>query len=249
MDALAIYVEYRERRFRRKYRHSLDLIKEVFEVGLSEIGHVEYNNDEITPFYVKWTESSSMFPYAVMHLKNRRYKKIWQAYEDGKQYAQSIIDEIVKKIQQYRQVTKQRLIEAKIPIPSSEKFINHQTKHYDQKFVKHVIFAEIEHLLKYGKGYNKLMIQVSAPPNFSNLSWGSSTFAIAEESSLKRLQDIIEQPINDETIVAIVKDINCLEIQLKDNKSLEQFNRGREELVRQVKYGQKALRGKCPFCP
>jgi len=73
---LAIYVEYHERKSRRKHCHSLDLIKEVFEVGLSETGRVDYENDKISSQYVEWTEAKPMFPYAVQHLNDKRYKKI-----------------------------------------------------------------------------------------------------------------------------------------------------------------------------
>jgi len=248
VDALAIYIEYHERRVRRKYRHSLDLVKEVFEVALSEIGHVNYNNDEIVPFYVEWAESKPMFPYMVQHLNDRRYRKIWQAYKNGKQYAKSIIDEIVKKIEQYREAIKLKLTEAKIPIPASEEFIDHQTKHYDQKFAKHIIFTDIKHMLKNGKKYNDLKIHPSPPPNFSSLCWGASTFAIAEENALKRLQNIMEKVESDDTVIAIIKGINSLETQLKDNKELEQFSSEKEEVIRQVRYGQKTLRGRCDLC-
>jgi len=249
VDTLAIFVEYRERKLRKKYKHSVDLIKEFFEVGLSEFGHVDYSNDEITPFYVKWAESSPVFYSVVQHLHNRRYKKTWQAYENGKKYAESIINEIVKKIQQYREVVEQKLTEAEIQISPSEKFIDHQTKHYDQKFVKHAIFKDIQHILKHGKKYNDLRVNVSTSPNFSNLTWGASTFAVAEEDSLKSLKKFVEELEKDETLIAILREISLLEIRLKDNKELEQFNREREEIIRQVRYGQKNLKGKCNFCP
>lgn len=249
VDSLAIYIEFRERKLRRKYRHSLDLIKEVFDVGLSEKGHVNYQGDEIVPFYVNWAESNPMFPYVVKHLNDRKYKKIWQMYENGKQYAKSIIDEIVREYKQYREAMEQKLTEAKIPIPTSERFIDHQTKHYDQKFVKHLIFVDTKNILRYGTKYNELKVNVSASPNFSSLNWGASTFAIGEESSIKSLQNIIERLENDEIITNILRDIGSLETQLKDNKELEQFDRGREEIVRQVKYGQKPLWGRCNLCP
>lgn len=248
VDALAIFVEYRERKLRKKYKHSVDLVTEVFQFGLSETGHADYSNDESTPFYVKWAESSPMFPYVVQHLKDRRYKKIWQAYENGKQYAESIINEIVKKIQQYREIVEQKLTEANIQIPPSEKFIDHQTKHFDQKFVRHAIFKDIQHILKHEKKYNDFRVNVSVSPNFSSLTWGASTFAIAEEGSLKNLQKQMEELEKDETLFAILREISFLEIRLKDNKELEQFNREREEIIRQVKYGQKSLRGKCDLC-
>jgi hypothetical protein len=232
-----------------KLKHSKDLVKGVFEVNISNIGHVEYNNDEITPFYVNWAESSNLFPEAVKHLNHRTYKKTWQAYENGKQYAESIINEIVTKIQQYREVIEQKLTEAKIQILASEEFIDHQTKHYNQKFVKHIIFVDIQHILKLGEKYNELRLNVSASPNFSYLNWGASTFAVAEEDSLKNLQKLIEELEKDETLMDILRKISLLEIRLKDNKELEQFNREREEIIRQVKYGQKSLRGRCDLCP
>lgn len=233
----------------KKLEHSKDLIKGVLDVSILESGHVDYNNDEITPFYVKWAESSDLFPQTVKHLNHRTYKKTWQAYENGKQYAERIVNEIVKKIQQYREVTEQKLTEAKIQIPTSEKFIDHQTKHYDQKFVKHVIFKDIQHTLKHGKKYNEFRVNVSASPNFSNLTWGASTFAIAEEGSLKTLQKQMEELEKDEILIAILREIGLLEIRLKDNKELEQFNREREGIIRQVRYGQKSLSGRCDLCP
>jgi hypothetical protein len=248
VDALTAFVEYRERKRRRKYIHSLDLIKQTLGV-IAETGHVDYNNDVIIPSYAKWAESSSMFSCIVQHLKDKRYKKTWQAYENGRKYDEGIINEIKKKIEQYREVVEQKLTQAKISIPTSDQITNYQTKNYNQKFVKHIIFKDTKRILKEGRKYNELKIYVSSSPNLPYLNWGTSTVAVAEEGSLKSLQQTIDNLENDETIVAIIREINSLEIGLEANKELEQFNHGREEIVRQVRHGRKPLSGKCDLCP
>jgi len=247
VDALSILVEYHERRLRRKYRHSLDLVKEGLN-ATAVAGHVDYENDVIIWSYGKWAESSPMFSCIAQHLKGT-YKKTWQAYENAKKYDENIVDKIIKKIQEYRQALEQKFSEAKLSIPASEEFIDYQTRHYNQKFVKHLIFKDIKHLLENKKTYLTLKIYLSSDPNFSSLNWGATTFAIADEQSLERLQKLIEQLENDETIISIIKTINSLEIQLKNNNELKRFNDEREEIVRQVIYGQKILRGTCNLCP
>lgn len=73
--------------------------------------------------------------------------------------------------------------------------------------------------------------------------------AIGDKSSVEHLKTIIESMESDETVRDIVKEIESFNIQLRNNTELQRFNLLREEIVKQVLYRQKALDGKCDYCP
>lgn len=229
------------RDYERRLKHSEDLVREVFEHPATN-GYVDYKNDEIIVHYVKWTESSQMFPYAIQHLKNKKYKEFCLSLENAREYAKRIIDDyIVKEFQQYREAVEQKLAKAQIQIPASDKFVDFKTKRYNKKFVKNRLFDEARN----GK-FTEIVI---SGVDFSSLVWGETTFANGDTPSLEYLKNVIEQIKNDKTIIAIITDIESKKLQLDNNIWLERFNREREDIVGQVKYGQNVLEGKCERCP
>ncbi len=224
-----------------RLKHSKDLIENVFK-HLVVRGHVSYifELDEIRPIYVKWEKSNHMFQYALQHLENNR--EIYAAYMRGQEYGNKKIDEMIKKLQQYRETVEQKLIDAQIQIPISEKF-NSKTTNYNKKLVKTVIFYDIQEC------HNELLINTPLGMDLSSLHWSNYVIAVADTTSLEYLKDIIEKIIKDETVRGIIMEYESLNLQLENNTELERFNHYREEIVRKVENGQKPLDGKCDYCP
>ena len=216
--------------YERKLKHSKYLVKEVFEHPASN-GYVYYEDDKIVSVPVSWVESV----YARQHLKHKKYKELCQAYEYAKDYADRRIPEIEKNMQQYRDIVVQKLKDAQIQLPVSERFIDFKTEHYNISFVRQLIFDDLYRELRgHGRG-NKLRIDGSA------LYWGSTAFAVGETSSLEYLENVIQKIEKDETIKYLVYCIQGERLLLEKSFWLKRFNDKREEIVRRVKYEDKLL--------
>jgi hypothetical protein len=199
---------------------------------------VDYKNDEIIVSFVKWGDPSVEYQ-AVRHLESG-YKEIYREYVSMLEYSNlKKIQEIKKKLQEYRDTVEQKLKQTQIPV--TEIFIDFKTKRYNKKFVKTSIFNEN----KDGK-YGELVID---PPVFDldlpSLRWGETIFAVGDMTSLQDLKNTIEKIRNDKEIINIIMDIESKKIQLKNNTALERFNHRTEEIITQVRIERKPLYGKC----
>lgn len=226
---------FKEREDRRK--HSEDLVKEAFEHHATN-GYVNYEGDKISSIFVNWVESV----YVSQHLKHKKYKELCHAYEYAKDYANRRIPHIENKLQQYKESVTKMLREAQIQIPESERFIDNKTEHYNISFVRHLIFDDIQRLLKCRDRGNKLKILGS------ELIWGS-VVAVGDEPSLEYLKNVIYKIEADKTIEDIVRCIEAERLLLDNNIWLKRFNDEREEIVKYVIKKRRPLEGKCDMCP
>lgn len=228
-------------------QHSEDLIKEIFEKEVKN-GSIFYNNDEIFKSYVSWAENSDWFQCAERHLEDKAYERIYQAYIAAKRYAKIVIEQIGEKMQQYQDIVEKKLTEAKIPIPAGENFVDWRIKHYDQKFVKHLIFNDAQYTFEKGRKMNKLEVKPLPSEGLYCLNW-VEPFATGDKDSLGYLKQVIEKIESDKEVIEIVLWIDALEIKLRNNIWIERLNQERKEIVRQVRFEKKPLKGECKCCP
>lgn len=234
---------FKEREYKQK--HSEDLVKEVFGHPATN-GSVDYRYDEIRISNMAWVIDNDWLDYAKQHLKAPQYEIMCSAYINGEKYAKPLISQIVGKIEQYRDTVEQELTEAKIPLLLSEGITSLQKSHYRRDCVKHVIFKDA---LK----SSRLEINESSEGLYL-LCWSSQpskvyTVARADKTSIEDLQAVIEKIEKDETIRAIILEIESLIYNLESNAALKLFEQGRKEIIRQVMVEKKPLKGKCDGCP
>lgn len=225
---------FKEREYKRK--HSEDLVREVFEKTV-EIGSWNYHDDKISCSYASWAKDSKYISYAEQHLKDKKYKKTYQAYVEWKKCDKNIIDQIVGKIKQYRELVEQELNIAEIPLPASDEYLDARTEHYNRTSIKNAMFDDLQSIIKNGKKRYELTLVLHE--KMSRLKWSEVCLAVGKGDSVKWLQPIIERIENNEKIINIIKEINSLNNQLKSNTELEQFEKGRKEIIKQVKYDGK----------
>lgn len=217
-----------------KLKHSEDLIKEVFE-HIAINGYVDYKNDEIIESPVKWSESDREYQ-AVQHLKTG-YSEIYHEYLFAQECAEILIKDIVKKFQQYRRIVEQKLTEAQIQLPASDKFVDFKTKRYNKKFVKNRLFDEVR--------TGKFTDIVISGFESSSLVWDVTNFAYGNTDSLEHLKNVIEKIRKDKEIIDIITEIESKKIQLRNNTALDRFNIRKKEIIEQVRIKHKPLYGKC----
>ncbi|VVB89952.1 Uncharacterised protein [uncultured archaeon] len=235
----------------KKLQHSEDLIREVFARNI-EFGHVEYNKDDkVIPCYVSWIENSNeWFKYAKQHMDNKKYENIYQSYIKGEKYAEPLINQIVEKIEQYRHVMEQKLTDNTVQIPLYGDFNSTLTNFYDKKLVKHLVFHDVRDVLENREKHNRLTVKEGSFRDCSSLEWSSNdTVAVSRISLITNLQKLIIELENSETIVNIIKEINMLNDQLKNNNmELNKFNLWKEEIISHIRNTKKPLKGKCDIC-
>jgi hypothetical protein len=241
--------------------HSRELIKEVFEKNI-EFGRINYNQDIISATYVNWAETSPFFPYALRHLENKKYKDSWQLYIDGQTCNELIIFDVIKKIQKYRELVKRKLeseFKELKTFEQSEYIWTNYKNQYFPRFINHLVFCDILNRLKTGKNYKEFRLR-QMDSLWRCIEWGSSgSVATADNKSLDNLLNVLTMIENDGSIVDIITEIhsivdinivhNGLDMQLHKSIKLEQFDRWRKEIIRQVLYDKKPLKGECKGCP
>lgn len=259
-------------------KHSEDLVREVFEKPVIVCG-IEYDKDQIflskpepdsgqenihgqiiwqTDYennkthlsYVEWNEKNPVFEYAIQHLNHKKYKRIWYAYLNGKEFAELQINKIVNKIQQYREMVERHLDGA----------INTDIRkgEYYLKQIRHIIFYNIHQKNKTGRVINRLGV-------FPSMDEISINLAVCEYSPhmkvageivakgnilfIEHLQNVIDNIENDKEIGGIILEIDSLKMGLKNNSELKIFEDGRKEIINQVKIKKEVLAGACNRCP
>lgn len=221
-----------------KLYHSQYLVTEGFGVAASN-GYVYYENDKITSIPVSWVKSDDVN----QHLKDKKYRELCYAYEYAKDYADRWIPNIKNELRNYREHVTQKLIEAQIPLPVFERFIDYNTEHYDISFVRQLIFDDLYRLLKRNESGNKLKIDSSA------LYWGGKAFAVGDAASLECLKNVIQNIEKDKTIKYLVCCIQGERLLLEKNLWLDIFNDMRREIINSVIKKRKPLDGMCNMCP
>lgn len=134
-----------------RLKHSEDLVREVFDKPLMA-WDIVYNKDEIHQINGGWDEANPMLKYAIQHLNHKKYKRTWEAYLNGKEYADRLINKIVETIEQYREVVKQNIHNAKLPLTNRGKEYIPKEGEYSQKWINHLIFDDV--LQKFNVGYS-----------------------------------------------------------------------------------------------
>ncbi len=217
----------------------------------------EYDKDKISQLCVQWNDANPMLNPAIKHLNHKKYKGIWQAYLDGKQDAETIISEIVNNIEQYREIVKANLINAKLPLTIRKKENVIETREYSPKWINHIIFYDV--LKKYKTGVTDKQLELfPASSSFEtfHLEWcdrdifnegvlGGRIIATGDRTSMENLQIVLKHIENNKEIENIVKKIDVLKIKLKNNPNLKIFEEGRLKIVNQVMEKRKPLHGKC----
>lgn len=238
-----------------KLNHSEHLIREIFEKSI-EPASVVYDLDEIHRTDVKWAETNSMFDFAISHLNHQKYKKVLRAYIDGQKDAEVTIIKFVDKIQQYRDIVKYRISDAKLPLEEGE---------YDEKLINHLIFYDVRHKIMtntINKKFGLFLITEKQLPDDTiyRLDWcddyplsigacGGKQISKGNRTKMKCLQNIIEELEKDSELRALILEIDCLKRTLENNPNLKMFEDGRQEIINQVTTIGDALDGKCNHCP
>lgn len=268
-------------------KHSEDLIRDVFEkpiavcdvvydedkILLSQkedisgqiiIWQVDYNKDRVHQSCVEWNEANPMLEYAIQHLNHKKYERTWQAYINGKQYAETLINKIVENIEQYREIVKYNLHKCKTALTIRKKENVMQKGEYSQKRINHLIFYDVLKKLETGTSDKQLelfLVDFTGLEDIYHLEWcdrdlwntgviiGGKIVATGDRKSMENLQIVIEQIENDKEIINAVLEIDALKINLKNNSELKIFEEGRLEIVNQVKIIKEGLAGECDRCP
>lgn len=240
----------------KKRIHSKELVGEVFDKKV-ENGIIVYNMDSISKKYVLWGCDKDWLQLGQEHLEDKHYSIMSQAYVFGQNYAKMKIDEIEKKIHQYRNLTEQKIMQklsdatksdTKISFAISESLKDCSIKQYFPKQVNHLIYCDIQNILKNNEK-TELRIVPSTLDGVFFLEWNCQTVATNDKSSIEFFKDMIEQIEKDKTILDIVLEISSLELQLQNNTELKNFNRERNEIVVSIMKHNKSLKGKCDGCP
>lgn len=223
----------------------------------------DYDKNKIHQSCVDWNETNYFLKYAIQHLNHKKYERTWQAYSYGKRYAETINEKTIEKIQQYRDVVEKMLYAAKIPFEPLGQENNLKGKFY-LKWIRHLIFYNATNNSKKGNSFKKLeLFPVSINPhdseNLYSLQWGDhypgsgtvggQKIAIGDITDIEYLRDVIEGIENDKRIKDIILEIDCLKYNRINNPELKQFEKGRKEIINQVKIKRKALEGVCDICP
>ena len=160
--------------------HSEDLIETVFDTQ-SEINEIDYKDDElylvcnkkrmsseitthnrvhskneICQLCVEWNEMNPMRKFAIQHLEHKKYKRTWQAYIDGKKYAEIQINKMFVTINQYREIVESHLDNAKLPLKVSENEKSLKIGEYSKKRINHLIFYGVSKKIETGTTNKKL---------------------------------------------------------------------------------------------
>ena len=243
-----------------KLNHSKKLIREVFEKPIVPAS-VVYDFDEIHKTDVQWTETNPCFDFAINHLKNKKYKKTWQAYINGKQNSDLLLNKIVSKIEKYRRMVKHSLHDEALNIVVREKEQYLWGKSvYDQKYINHIIYYEVIKKYMSGTSDKKLaLFPVDPKNNVYCLMWwdyypdkgmvNGENVALGFKKYMEHVKNMIEKMTYDEKIKNVISDINNLILCLKDDPNLNIFEAGRKEIVKQVNIIKEPLAGKCNRCP
>lgn len=243
--------------------HTDDLIRDIFEKPVV-FGVVVYDKDEIHRTCAEWAENVPGFKQATDHLNHKKYREIWYAYLDGKQYDEDISNKIITKIQQYQNIIEQKVSGSGLALTISQnKEIDNGE--YSQKWINHLIFYDVLKKFELGDSRRKLEIK----PFYYNLQssdymkpfyldWIDSgdvvikaTHIVAkgDATSLESLQNTIEQIENDNEIIYLVLEIASLNSCLKKNLRLKTFEAGILDIIRHIKITKEILAGFCNGCP
>lgn len=267
--------------YKEELSHSEKLVKEIFEnpIAVCGIDYDEdtvfitqteenvseeiiiledvYDKDKINQLCVRWNEANTLLDPAIKHINHKKYKRIWQAYLNGKQHAENIISEIVNNIEQYREIVKANLNNAKLPLTIRKKENLIKAGEYSQKWINHLIFYDV--LKKYKTGATDKQLELfPVSLSFENfhLEWcdrdifnigliGGKIVATGDRASMENLQNVLKYIENNKEIETIVKKIDVLKANLKNNPELKLFEEGRLKIVNQVMELRKPLHGKC----
>lgn len=239
---------------RTKLIHSKILVEKVIGQPVNNAS-LDYENDEIKFNPIKWAQPSALFECVKLHLKDHNYRNICENYIQSKEYANRIHNDMVQKVNQYREMVAQKLDDAKLnlTIRKNERVI--RTGEYSQKRINHLIFYDILEKNETGNSAKRLgIVPISlALPKLTTcenyfLEWfddGGDIVAEGDYLSVEHLQNVIEKVEADEELEQIIIDINSLKTRINDNVHLELFKNGIQDIIKQVEYKNKPLYGEC----
>ena len=160
-------------------------------------------------------------------------------------------------IEQYREIVKSNLNNAKLPLTIRKKENVIEAGEYSQKWINHIIFYDV--LKKYKTGATGKQLELfpaSSSFEIFHLEWcdhykfnigvlGGKIIATGDRTSMENLQNVLKYIENNKEIETIVKKIDILMINLKNNPELKIFEEGRLKIVNQVMKLRKPLHGRC----
>lgn len=262
--------------------HTDNLIKDVFETpiithdvvykedmillsrkedtsGQTTVYQVDYNKDRAYQLGVAWNDANPMLECAIQHLNHKKYKRTWQAYLYGKEYAERLINKIVETIEHYREMVQQNIHDAKLPLAVRKNETLTKAGEYNLKWINHVIFYDV--LNRFETEYTKKILALfpvdleqTSDGSIFYLTWcdgaiANGKIAVGNRISMEYLKTVIEQIENDKDIINIVLEISSLKLALENNSEVKLFESGRLDIINQVKIRKEVLAGTCNLCP
>lgn len=235
-------------------KHSKDLINNIFEKPIVSANMV-YKDDKIQQTDLEWNETNPWFDFAINHLNNKKYKKTLYAYYNSKKYSELLIRKIINKIEKYREMVKYDLYDEHLTYFDG---VDGQIIDWN-KCINHIIYYEVIKNNEKRTSNKKLSLYQTKPDGMYYLRWWdvcpeggmvNGRYVVKSEITIiKCLKNRMEQLIYDKNTKHAILDIDFLISCLKDNPNIKIFEKGRTEIVTQVKIDEKPLAGGCRKCP
>lgn len=226
---------------------------------------VDFDKDKVYQLAVAWNEANPLLECAIQHLNHKKYRRTWQAYLYGKEYAERLINKIVENIEQYSDMVIKRVSDAKLPLTLRKDETLSKTGEYSQKRINHIIFYDVLNSFETGYTNKKLELFPVDLKQTSNesvfyLAWcddnpkingtvAGDEIARGDKTSLERLRHVIELMEMDKEIINVVLGIDSFKLALVNNSEVRLFEAGRKDILNQVKFRKEVLAGTCNLCP
>lgn len=178
----------------------------------------------------------------IAHLKE--YEDTMAKLKQAIKSSQEMIDELSKLIDDYKVKVNKKLATF-CALPSKVEF-SFNIPHYVVSTVKHLIFEDIDNILKQGIPLNPIQIYDGNPPR---LAWGTTSFAVGDKESLSQLKQLIQCLEDNDEIRSTISEFKNSKSRIKMETDLQNFENSRIALVLELTKGQRKLKGHCDLCP
>lgn len=224
-------------------RHRQDIIKQLESfVTYSRIIYNEISLDQDDLDYAKLPIHDKY----IQHLQ--AYEDVWQSYNDAKKSVGEINGKIKNNIKECFRIIREKL-DSFHDLPDSDHFVGPQTPYFSSKKFSEELLSSMERFHDNKTPIPILEIRPFGNSNYSYITNLHLEVATGEREKLEKLLPILKQLQNDTKLHSLIKKIIELRKSLEDDVVLKKFNDLRTQLLRDLSYGQKNLRGYCDYCP
>ncbi len=249
----SFFSRWEEERAEREKNHKSDILA-VLEQNILEPNQVHYNEPCIDSQKITWAESNELYDSCISHLMYKKYRCILDRLEQAKQFHDKKTKEVVGKIEDYRRHVREKLenfgylhvLPLFSPLPATEEYLPNQP-HFNMRCIVQDIYDNIMASKFPTKAHFEWHLETRRSPE-AMILFSNSEVVSGDTDTLRELLDLILSLQNDVKLTSLVEEIGNLQNELVENEELKKFESDRLNLVKQLTYGRKDLKGHCTYC-